>query len=150
MWGRPLLYERLTWPEVRRAAAEDRVCLIPVGTLEDHGPHLPVDTDDRIITEICRRAAEEDPDAVAMDKAVDEQGYPAGDNARLEWWADGPLRYMPWWSSFSRSGVQGSPTLATAEKGKRFLEAAVEECVSYVRELLQKPLPERRQPQEKP
>src|SRR5207249_11213789 len=61
MWGRPLLYERLTWPEVRRAAAEDRVCLIPVGTLEDHGPHLPVDTDDRIITEICRRAAEEAP-----------------------------------------------------------------------------------------
>src|SRR6266516_113185 len=25
-----------------------------------------------------------DPDAVAMDKAVDEQSYPAGDNARLE------------------------------------------------------------------
>ena len=89
-----------------------------------------------------------DPDAVAMDKAVDEQGYPAGENARLEWWADGPLRLMPWWSSFSRTGVQGSPTLATAEKGKRFLEAAVEECVGYVRELLEKPLPERREPRE--
>src|SRR5947209_1878201 len=66
MWGRPLLYERLTWPEVRRAAGEDRVCLIPVGTLEDHGPHLPVDTDDRIITEICRRAAEEAPDQIVL------------------------------------------------------------------------------------
>ena len=48
MWGCPLLYERLTWPEVRRAAAEERVCLIPVATLEDHGPHLPIDTDLRI------------------------------------------------------------------------------------------------------
>jgi len=28
---------------------------------------------------------------------------------------------MPWWSSFSRTGVQGSPTLATAEKGRALL-----------------------------
>ena len=34
-WTSPLLYERLTWPEVRRRSAEDRVCLIPAGTLED-------------------------------------------------------------------------------------------------------------------
>src|SRR5436309_440815 len=56
-WTTPLLYERLTWPEVRRAADEDRVCLIPAGTLEDHGPHLPIDADTRIASEICRRAA---------------------------------------------------------------------------------------------
>jgi hypothetical protein len=54
MWGSPLLYERLTWPEVRRAASEERVCLIPVATLEDHGPHLPIDTDLRITAEVCR------------------------------------------------------------------------------------------------
>jgi creatinine amidohydrolase len=269
MWSRPLLYERLTWPEVRRAASEDRVCVIPVGTLEDHGPHLPVDTDVRLITEICRRAAEAapdeivllptiphgydphhmdfpgpitigwdtftkyckdvgtslahhgfkrmlfynghgsnqnlvemaarlvmidhpevlaaaafyllskegikaveeiresgfggmahadeletsiylaiDPDAVDMAKVVDEHGYPDGENAHMEWWADGPLRLMPWWSSFSRTGVQGTPSIATAEKGKAFLDAAVNECVSYVRELLSKPLPVRRPPQE--
>ena len=55
MWSDtgPLRYERLTWPEVRRAATEDRVALVPVATLEDHGPHLPVDTDLRIVTEIC-------------------------------------------------------------------------------------------------
>ena len=55
MWSErgPLRYERLTWPEVRRAATEDRVALVPVATLEDHGPHLPVDTDLRIVTEIC-------------------------------------------------------------------------------------------------
>src|SRR4029453_8179341 len=53
----PLRYERLTWPEVARAAGEDRVALIPVATLEDHGPHLPVDTDLGIVSEICQRAA---------------------------------------------------------------------------------------------
>jgi creatinine amidohydrolase/Fe(II)-dependent formamide hydrolase-like protein len=53
---------------------------------------------------------------------------------------------MPWWSSFSHSGVQGDATLGTADKGRALLEAAVAECVTYVDELLDKPLPERRRP----
>ena len=53
---------------------------------------------------------------------------------------------MPWWSSFSRSGVQGDATLGTADKGKALLEAAVDECVAYVDELLAKPMPRRRPP----
>ena len=65
-WTSPLLYERLTWPEVRRAADEDRVCLIPAGTLEDHGPHLPIDCDIRIASEICRRAADAVPDDIVL------------------------------------------------------------------------------------
>jgi creatinine amidohydrolase len=268
MRGTPLLYERLTWPEVRKAAEEDLVCLIPVATLEDHGPHLPIDTDLRITAEICRRAADEAPDeilllppiphgysphhmdfpgpitiawdtftryctdvgtslarhgfkrilflnghgsnqnlvetaarlvglehdsvlaaaafhtsgpesarliaslresdrggiahaceletsmylaidadAVDMDKAVDEQGYPAGDHSWMDW-SDGPLKLMPWWSSFSRTGVQGDATKATAVKGRALLDAAVQECLEYVRELREKPLPNRREPQE--
>jgi len=268
MWGRPLLYERLTWPEVRRAAGEDRVCLVPVATLEDHGPHLPLDTDLRIVSEICRRAAGEahdqtvllpaiphgydphhmdfpgpisigwetftryckdvgvslarhgfkrilfvnghgsnqnlvemaarlvnvecdevlaaatfylsspeglavveevrdsdrggmghaceletsiylaiDPDAVDMSKAVDERSYPEGEHAWLDW-SDGSLHLMPWWSSFSRTGVQGEPTKATAEKGKALLDAAVAECVGYVRELRAKPIGRRKPPSE--
>src|SRR4051794_9325141 len=66
MWSSPLEYGRLTWPEVRRAAAEDRVCLIPVATLEDHGPHLPIDTDLRITAEIARRTAEAAADDVLL------------------------------------------------------------------------------------
>ena len=267
-WQTPLLYERLTWPEVRRAAAEDRVCLIPTATLEDHGPHLPIDADLRIAAEICYRAASEAPDdvvllpaiphgytphhmdfpgpitigwdtftryctdvgtslarhgfkrilylnghgsnqnlvemaarlvalehpdvlaaaafyltseegrkviadvreseiggmghaceletsiylaidagAVDMDKAVDERSFPAGEHAWMDW-SDGPLKLMPWWSAFSRTGVQGRPTLATAEKGNVFLDAAVTECLAFVRELKEKPLPARKEPRE--
>jgi creatinine amidohydrolase len=62
----PLLYERLSWPEVREAAELDLVCLIPVATLEDHGPHLPIDTDLRITAEICRRAAEAAPQEILL------------------------------------------------------------------------------------
>jgi creatinine amidohydrolase len=263
----PLRYERLTWPEVAEAATEGRVALVPVATLEDHGPHLPIDTDLRIVAEIAERAAARagddcvllpaiphgysphhldfpgpitigwdtftryvrdvgvsladhgfsrilflnghgsnqnlvetaarlvmverpevlaaaafylssekglatvervreserggmahaceletsiylaiDPDAVAMDLAVDEMSYPAGEHAWIDW-ADGPLKLMPWWSSFSRTGVQGRPTLATAEKGEALLGAAVEETVAYLDELRSKPLPERRAPE---
>jgi creatinine amidohydrolase/Fe(II)-dependent formamide hydrolase-like protein len=70
----PLRYERLTWPEVRRAAAEDRVALVPVAALEDHGPHLPVDTDLRIVTEICERAAAEAAGRVVLLPAI-PHGY---------------------------------------------------------------------------
>src|SRR4029450_6543548 len=52
-----------------------------------------------------------DPEAVAMELAVDERSYPEGEHAWLDW-SDGPLKLMPWWSSFSRSGVQGDATLA--------------------------------------
>ena len=33
-------------------------------------------------------------------------------------WSDGPLKIMPWWSSFSESGVQGDASKATAAKGE--------------------------------
>jgi creatinine amidohydrolase len=86
-----------------------------------------------------------DPEAVAMELAVDERSYPEGEHAWLDW-SDGPLKLMPWWSSFSRSGVQGDATLGTASKGEALLEAAVSECLAYVDELLAKPLPVRRPP----
>jgi creatinine amidohydrolase/Fe(II)-dependent formamide hydrolase-like protein len=54
------------------------------------------------------------------------------------------------WSSFSRTGVHGDATKATAEKGRALLDAAVAECVAYVRELRARPLPERREPRETP
>ena len=90
-----------------------------------------------------------DPDAVDMSKAVDERSYPEGEHAWLDW-SDGPLKLMPWWSSFSRTGVQGDATRATAEKGKALMDAAVAECVAFVRELRSKPLPSRHEPREEP
>ena len=88
-----------------------------------------------------------DPDAVDMEQGGGRARLPRREYAFMDW-ADGPLKVMPWWSSFSATGVQGDATKATAEKGVALLEAAVEECVGFVRELLSWPLPERREPRE--
>lgn len=38
-------YEKLTWPEINDAVALGKVCIVPVGSVEQHGPHLPLDVD---------------------------------------------------------------------------------------------------------
>lgn len=52
----------MTWPQARRAASEGRVVLIPVGAIEQHGQHLPVDVDNRIVEWLCEEAASRRPD----------------------------------------------------------------------------------------
>jgi creatinine amidohydrolase len=42
------------WPEVD--GIPRRVLVVPVGSLEQHGPHLPLDTDTRIAVAVARRA----------------------------------------------------------------------------------------------
>ena len=51
--------ERMTWPEVeaRIAGGVDAV-LVPIGTTEQHGHHMPLDTDCVIARSLCARAAE--------------------------------------------------------------------------------------------
>ncbi len=55
---RDVEWAHLTGPELRALAAEpDALVMLPVGSLEQHGPHLPVMTDTRSATEMAVRAA---------------------------------------------------------------------------------------------
>ena len=47
-----------TWPEARELFGSDLVAILPVGSTEPHGPHLPLDTDVTIAVAQSRRAAE--------------------------------------------------------------------------------------------
>ena len=51
--------ERMTWPEVADAIEQgvDAV-LIPIGTTEQHGHHMPLDTDCVIARSLCERVAD--------------------------------------------------------------------------------------------
>lgn len=50
-------YDELTWEEIRDID-KDRVVILPIATIEDHGPHLPVSTDCTLTQALCERVAE--------------------------------------------------------------------------------------------
>jgi creatinine amidohydrolase len=50
---------RLTWPEAKEALEHARLALVPVGSCEQHGPHLALDTDIAIASAFARRLAED-------------------------------------------------------------------------------------------
>ena len=52
-----------TWPEV--AERGPSVLAVPLGSVEQHGPHLPLDTDTRIAEALVAALAEARPDVVA-------------------------------------------------------------------------------------
>jgi creatinine amidohydrolase len=47
----------MTWEEARDAAGRESVAILPVGAIEAHGPHLPLDTDVIIAQAMARAGA---------------------------------------------------------------------------------------------
>ncbi len=56
--GLPMMYEELTSPDFVRAVQDSGgTCVIPMGILEKHGPHMPLGTDLLTVREVVLRAA---------------------------------------------------------------------------------------------
>ncbi len=53
----PLLASTLPWTEVRELASAGAWALLPIGSTEAHGPHLPLNVDVLVAEEVCRRVA---------------------------------------------------------------------------------------------
>jgi creatinine amidohydrolase len=69
----------LSWPEVGQRAALGAVLAVPVGSTEQHGPHLPLSTDTDIAVALCGRlAAARDDVLVAPSVAYGSAGEHAG------------------------------------------------------------------------
>ncbi len=54
----------LAWPAVRERATNGAVLAVPIGSTEQHGPHLPTSTDTDIARALCERLAAANPDVV--------------------------------------------------------------------------------------
>jgi creatinine amidohydrolase len=59
-------YNRLTWPEMNEAIAMQKVVLLPTGSTEQHGPHLPLDTDSFLVEAVCLEVGRRAPDRVLV------------------------------------------------------------------------------------
>ena len=252
---KPYLYADLTWPELKEAIATNKVVLLPVGTVEQHGPHLPLDTDNFIVQKVCEEAGKLAPedmlimpvvsygfnwhhidfpgtigidvqnlinyllditkslayhgfkkilvvsghgsntsicDLVARKTIIETKAtcaslfygvlgreivneiittqvshacewetslylYIASDRVQLEkatrdlhtipsefttrgMLMPAPISLMEWWSSFSKTGTVGDPTLATFEKGEKIFQETVNGMVRLVKEFRNRPI----------
>lgn len=56
----------LQWPEVANLDRERVVAVVPLGSMEQHGLHMPFSTDTVIVTELARRVERQLPDRVVL------------------------------------------------------------------------------------
>ncbi|MBI5564552.1 MAG: creatininase family protein [Chloroflexi bacterium] len=77
------------------------------------------------------------PDLVNMARAVDEVEFTATPNYYMDWIEGGALIANPPWTDDTLSGAYGAATQGTAEKGRLWLDAAIEEKVGHVHEIIE-------------
>lgn len=75
------------------------------------------------------------PELTHMARVVDETDFVATDNYYMDWIEGGALVANPPWDDDTATGAYGAGSLATAENGRRWLEAAVAEKLAHVREI---------------
>jgi len=59
-------YNRLTWPEMNEAIAMQKVVILPTGSTEQHGRHLPLDTDVFLVESVCLEMGRRIPERVLV------------------------------------------------------------------------------------
>jgi creatinine amidohydrolase len=61
-----MLLKDLTWPEVKSLDFEKLIVILPTGSFEQHGPHLPLTTDSDIVSAIAERVEQAMTDRVLL------------------------------------------------------------------------------------
>src|SRR3982750_1690980 len=69
----------VAWPELRRRSRQPIVA-VPIGSTEQHGPHLPLDTDTRVAIAVATRVTASDPallvaPALAFGASGEHEGF---------------------------------------------------------------------------
>ncbi|WP_144206317.1 creatininase family protein [Mycobacterium tilburgii] len=100
--------------------------LIPLGSTEQHGPHLPLDTDTRIATAVCR----------AVETACEAQLHGAWSVApAIAYGASGEHQSFRGTISIGNDALAlllGDPTTATAAEGRGIFTEMVDGCVRRI------------------
>ena len=77
------------------------------------------------------------PDLVRRARAVPETDFVATPNYWMDWIEGGRLIANPPWRDDTTTGAYGDPTAATAEKGRQWLQAAVDEKLEALAEIVE-------------
>ncbi len=75
------------------------------------------------------------PDLCRMERVVNETDFIATPDYYMDWVEGGALVANPPWDDDTRTGAYGAGSFATAEKGRLWLQAAIEEKLAHVEEI---------------
>ena len=75
------------------------------------------------------------PDLCHMDRVVDETDFVATESYFMDWIEGGTLIASPPWNDDTTTGSYGAGSYATHEKGRLWVEAAIQEKIGQVREI---------------
>jgi creatinine amidohydrolase len=75
------------------------------------------------------------PDLTHMERVVDETDFVTTPSYYMDWVEGGALTANPPWDDDTATGAYGAGSLATAENGRLWLEAAISEKVEHVAEI---------------
>ena len=75
------------------------------------------------------------PDLCHMERVVDETDFIATPDYYMDWIEGGSLIANPPWDDDTKTGAYGAGSHGTAEKGRLWLEAAIEEKAAHVEEI---------------
>jgi creatinine amidohydrolase/Fe(II)-dependent formamide hydrolase-like protein len=70
-----------------------------------------------------------------MERVVDETDFIATPSYFMDWVEGGALVANPPWDDDTATGAYGAGSLSTAEHGRIWLQAAIEEKISHVEEI---------------
>ncbi len=63
---RGFYYEEYTWLELKGIVKKQPVVMVTIGSTEQHGHHLPLDTDNFLVRRLCEESASRIPDEVLL------------------------------------------------------------------------------------
>jgi creatinine amidohydrolase len=75
------------------------------------------------------------PELCQMERAVDETDFISTPDYYMDWIEGGSLVANPPWDDDSKTGAYGAGSHATAEKGRLWLEAAIQEKIDHVEQI---------------
>lgn len=63
---RRFFYEQHTWPEIKEIVKKQPVVILTIGSTEQHGHYLPLNTDNFLVRRLCEKATSKIPDEVLL------------------------------------------------------------------------------------
>lgn len=81
----PLYFRKMSSPEVGEAVKSIKIVIVPVGSIEPHGPHLPLDTDLTTIEYLAEKSVLEARKETSKAIAVIAPSLPYGVTLQMDW-----------------------------------------------------------------